>query len=62
MGRLAAELFAGSTHPLSPRVYWCRTEPVGSIETVAHHDGRDVITYYSDDFADMLYDVDRVGE
>ncbi|HEX2132901.1 MAG TPA: hypothetical protein VHH15_15235 [Actinophytocola sp.] len=59
MAALAAEWYAASTHGLSPRVYWCRTEPVGRIETIAHHDGRGVVTYHSEDFANTLYEVDR---
>jgi len=62
MARIAAEMFAGSSHPLSARVYWCRTAPVGQFEAVAHHDAQGVVTYYPDDFANMLHDVDREWE
>jgi hypothetical protein len=61
MGRLALESYEGSTHGLSPRVYWVCYEPA-HIEAVAHHDGAGAVTYYSDDFATMLYDVDREWE
>ena len=31
--------------------------PVGGLETVGHHDGAGMATYYSDDFEDMLFTV-----
>lgn len=59
MARLAGEWYAESSHGLSPRVYWWRPMPVGGAESIAHHDGVGLVTYYSDQFEDMLYDVDR---
>lgn len=59
MAPLAAEWYAECSHGLSPRVYWWRPLPVGGLESVAHHDGSGLVTYYSSEFADMLHDVDR---
>lgn len=57
VGRLAAECYANCAHQLSSRVYWWRPMPVGGLETVGHHNGVGVVTYYSDDFEDMLFTV-----
>ncbi len=57
IGRLAAECYANCTHQLSPLVYWCRPMPEGGLETVGHHNGVGVETYYSDDFEDVLFTV-----
>jgi hypothetical protein len=59
LGEIAGEWYAEHPHGLSPRVYWWRPLPVGGAESVAHHDGTRLVTYYSDAFADMLHDVDR---
>lgn len=57
MARLTAEWHAESTHWLSHRVFW--SCPTGGIEPVAHYDGTRMVDYYSNEFGDMLYDVDR---
>ena len=57
IGWLAAECHANSAHQLSSRVYWWRPMPVGGLETVGHHNGLGVVTYYSDDFEDVLFTV-----
>ncbi|GAB3436563.1 DUF1444 domain-containing protein [Actinophytocola sediminis] len=62
IGRIAGEWYAENPFGISPRVYWWRPLPVGGLESVAHHDGDDVITYYSSEFADTLYEVDREWE
>jgi len=55
VGRITAECHANSAYQLSPRVYWWRPMPVGGLETVGHHDGAGMVTYYSDDFEDVLF-------
>jgi hypothetical protein len=55
VGRITAECHANSAHQLSSRVYWWRPMPVGGLETVGHHDGIGMVTYYSDDFEDVLF-------
>jgi hypothetical protein len=57
VGRLAAECHANSAYQLSSRVYWWRPMPVGGLETVGHHNGVGMVTYYSDDFEDLLFTV-----
>ncbi|MCT2587426.1 hypothetical protein [Actinophytocola gossypii] len=57
VGQLVAECHAESPHQLSSRVYWWRPLPVGGLETVGHHNGAGMVTYYSDDFEDVLFDV-----
>ncbi|WP_158853342.1 hypothetical protein [Saccharothrix deserti] len=57
VGRLAAECYANSAYQLSSLVYWWRPMPVGGLETVGHHNGAGVVTYYSDDFEDVLFTV-----
>ncbi|MGW6444289.1 hypothetical protein [Lentzea sp. NPDC055074] len=57
VGRLTAECHANSAFQLSSRVYWWRPLPVGGLETVGHHDGAGMATYYSNDFEDMLFTV-----
>lgn len=57
VGRIAAECHANSAYQLSSRVYWWRPMPVGGLETVGHHDGAGMVTYYSDDFEDVLLTV-----
>ena len=57
IGQLAAECHANSAHQLSSRVYWWRPMPVGGLETVGHHNGAGLVTYYSDDFEDVLFTV-----
>lgn len=60
MAQIAAEWHRESTHWLSHRVFWWR--PDGVIEPVAHHDGTGLVDYSSNEFADMLYDVDRAWD
>lgn len=55
IGRLAVECYDNSSHQLSPLVYWWRPTP--ELETVGHHNGEGVVTYYSDDFEAMLHTV-----
>ena len=57
VGRLTAECHANSAYQLSSRVYWWRPWPVGGLETVGHHNGAGMVTYYSGDFEDMLFTV-----
>ncbi|MFI7673159.1 hypothetical protein [Actinophytocola sp. NPDC049390] len=57
IGQLTAECHANSAHQLSSRVYWWRPMPVGGLETVGHHNGAGMVTYYSDDFEDVLFTV-----
>lgn len=57
VGKLAAECYANSAYQLSSLVYWWRPLPVGGLETVGHHNGIGMVTYYSDDFEDMLFTV-----
>jgi hypothetical protein len=57
VGRLTAECHANSAYQLSSRVYWWRPWPVGGLETVGHHNGAGMATYYSGDFEDMLFTV-----
>lgn len=57
VGTLAAECHANCAHQLSSRVYWWRPMPVGGLETVGHHNGIVMDTYYSDAFEDVLFSV-----
>jgi hypothetical protein len=57
VGRLAAECYANSAYQISSRVYWWRPTPVGALETVGHHNGVGVVTYYSESFEDVLFTV-----
>jgi hypothetical protein len=54
IGQLTAECYANSPYQLSPLVYWWRPMAERWLETVAHHDGANLETFYSDDFEDML--------
>lgn len=62
IAEIAAEVYAASPFGISPRVYWCGPEPEYRLESIAHHDGTGLVTYYSDAFGDMLYDVDRAWD
>lgn len=55
IGRLAAECYAESPYQLSSRVYWWSA--ANGFETVGHHTGIGLTTYYSDDFENVLFDL-----
>ncbi|SDG10326.1 hypothetical protein SAMN05216553_105343 [Lentzea fradiae] len=55
IGRLAAECYSESAYQLSSRVYWWSAS--NGFETVGHHNGTGMTTYYSDDFENVLFDV-----